>query len=173
MKQAEEGIKNLEKYVDALIVIPNENLKRVSVSKITLNNAFAMVDDVLVQTVKNIVDLIQNTSFINCDFADISAVLKKSGYIHTTTGRAVGYNKTALIIEQLKHNQLSNTFIDGAIGILLYITIANNVVLQEVDEISSAISKLADTNVNLIFGLNFDESLCDEIKVLIVATHKL
>ena len=172
MKQAEEGIQNLEKYTDALIVIPNVNLKLVSNSRITLSNAFAIADDVLVQTVKNLVELIQNTAFINCDFADITTILRKSGYIHTATGRGIGKDKTQKIIEQLKRSELLNTSIDGAIGALLYVTIAGNVALADVDEISSAISEVADTNVNLIFGLNFDECLDDEIKVLLVATHK-
>ena len=156
-----------------MIVIPNNNLKHVSTVRITLSNAFAIADDVLVQTVKNIVELIQTTAFINCDFADITTILKKSGYIHTTTGRTVGKDKTEKIIEQLKCSALLDTSIDGAAGILLYVSIAGNVALEDVDEISSAISELASPDVNLIFGLNFDESLDDEIKVLLVATHKI
>lgn len=172
-KQAEDGIKNLEQCVDAMIVIPNDNLKHISNSRITLNNAFAIADDVLVQTVKNLVELIQNTAFINCDFADITTILKKSGYIHTATGRAVGMDKTDLIVQQIKHSNLLDTSIDGATGILLYVSIAGNVALEDVDKISSEISALADANVNLIFGLNFDESLNDEVRVLLVATHSL
>lgn len=173
MKKAEDGIRNLEKYADALIVIPNENLKLVSNSRITLSNAFAIADDVLMQTVKNMVELIQNTAFINCDFADISTVLRKSGYIHTATGRAVGNDKTQKIIEQLNCSELLSTAIDGATGVLLYVTIAANVALEDVDEISSAVSQVTDPNVNLIFGLNFYENMDDEIKVLLVATHKI
>ncbi len=173
MKKAEEGIQNLEKYADALIVIPNENLKHISNSRITLSNAFAIADDVLMQTVKNLVELIQNTAFINCDFADISTILRKSGYIHTATGRAVGKDKTQKIIEQLKRSELLNISIDEATGVLLYITIAGNVALEDVDEISSAVSGVSDPSVNLIFGLNFDKSLDDEIKVLLVATQKI
>ena len=172
-KQAEDGIKNLEQCVDAMIVIPNDNLKLISNSRITLNNAFAIADDVLVQTVKNLVELIQNTAFINCDFADITTILKISGYIHTATGRAVGMDKTDLIIQQIKHSNLLDTSIDGATGVLLFVSIAGNVALEDVDKISSEISALSDPNVNLIFGLNFDESLNDEIRVLLVATHKL
>ena len=154
-------------------MIPNENLKLVSNSRITLSNAFAVADDVLMQTVKNLIEFIQNTAFINCDLAEISAILKNSGYVHTATGRAVGDNKTESVIEQLKHNQLLNTSVDGATGILLYVTIAGNVALQDVDKISSAVSKLAAPSVDLIFGLNFDASLYDEIRVLLVATHKI
>lgn len=172
-KQAEEGIKNLEQYVDALIVIPNDNLKNVSNSRITLSNAFAIADDVLVQTVKNLVELIQNTAFINCDFADITTILKKSGYIHIATGRAVGANKTDLIVEQIKKSALLDTSINGANGVLLNITIAADAALEDVDKISTEIASFADPNVNLIFGLNMDESLNDEIKVLLVATHNI
>lgn len=170
MRQAEEGIEELEKAVDALIVIPNENLKEVSNARITLSNAFAIADDVLMQTVKNLVALIQNTAFINCDFADITTILSNSGYVHTATGRAVGKDKTSLILKQIMHSDLLNTSIHGAKNVLLFITIAPDVALQDVDMISSEISELADQNVNLIFGLNFDENLEDEIKVLLVAT---
>lgn len=173
MRQAQEGIKNLEAYADALIVIPNENLKHVADTRITLYNAFAIADDVLMQTVKNLVELIQSTAFINCDFADITSVLRKSGYTHIATGRAVGKDKTQKVIDQVKCSRLMNTAIDGASGVLLYITVAGNVALEDVDAVSSAVSEIADPIANIIFGLHFDESLDDEIKVLLVATHRI
>ena len=172
-KQAESGIKNLEQCVDAMIVIPNDNLKNISNSRITLSNAFAVADDVLVQTVKSLVELIQNTAFINCDFADITTILKNSGYVHVATGRAVGVDKTDLIIKQIKHSDLLDTSINGATGVLLYMSIAGNVALEDVDSISSEISTLSNEGVNFIFGLNFDERLNDEIRVLVVATRNL
>lgn len=90
MENAKAGIALLEESVDALIVIPNDNLKLVTKSKITFNNAFALADDVLMQTVKNIVEVIQQTAFINCDFADVRSVIRNSGYMHTATGCAAG-----------------------------------------------------------------------------------
>ena len=132
-----------------------------------------MADDVLVQTVKSLVELIQNTAFINCDFADITTILKNSGYVHVATGRAVGVDKTDLIIKQIKHSDLLDTSINGATGVLLYMSIAGNVALEDVDSISSEISTLSNEGVNFIFGLNFDERLNDEIRVLVVATHNL
>ncbi len=172
-KQAEDGIKNLEQLVDAMIVIQNDNLKHISNAKIALNNAFAIADDVLMQTVKNIVELIQNTSFINCDFTDLTTILKKSGYVHVARARALGTQKVENCINQLTNNILLNTSIDNATGILLHLVVSGNVSLEDVDKISSYVSERADSECNFIFGLNFDENLEDEISVLLLATHKI
>lgn len=101
MENAKSGIEKLRENVDAIVIIPNDDLKLVTQTRVTLANAFALADDVLVQTVKNLVEVIQNTAFINCDFADISSIVKNSGVMHTSTGLATGFNRTEEIVEQI------------------------------------------------------------------------
>lgn len=172
MEQAKVGIARLEASVDSLIVIPNDNLKLVSDTKITLNNAFAAADDVLMQTVKNIVEVVQQTAFINCDFADICSVIKDSGYMHTATGRASGEERADAVVEQIVSSKLLESSVESATGILLCITAAGDVGLEEIDKISSSVSEKAHPNANVIFGMNFDETMDNELKAVLIATHR-
>ena len=172
MTQAEKGIAEMEKSVDAIIVIPNDNLKFVVEEKITFNNALAMADSVLVQTVKNIVEVIQRTAVVNCDFADISSVLRAAGHIHTATGVASGGDKVDTVIEQITASKLLGTSIDNSTGALLCITAPGNIGLEEIDRISSVVSSKADQDANIIFGMDFDDSTPDQIKVVLIATTK-
>lgn len=171
MEQAIKGISLLEKSVDSLIVIPNDNLKLISDTRITLNNAFAVADDVLMQTVKNIVEVIQQTSVINCDFADICSIIKNSGYMHTATGRASGEDRANVVSEQLHTSKLLGSSVQDATGVLLCITASGDVGLDEIDRISSNVSNSANPNANIIFGMNFDESMENELKAVLIATH--
>ena len=173
MDRAMEGIGNLEKAVDAIIVIPNDNLKKVVPERITISNAFSMVDDVLVQTVENIIDVIQTVEVINCDFADICSVIKDSGVMHTATGIARGADRVQNVIEQILSSKLLGTKVDGATGVLLCITAPDTVGLEEIDMISTAVSDKADNDVNMIFGLNCKESDHEEVKAVLISTfHK-
>lgn len=171
MENAKAGIALLEESVDALIVIPNDNLKLVAKSKITFNNAFALADDVLMQTVKNIVEVIQQTAFINCDFADVCSVIKNYGYMHTATGRASGEGRADEVIAQIRNSALLKTSAQDATGVLLCITASGEAGLEEIDRISSAISAEAAPDANIIFGMNFDENMGDELKAVLIATH--
>ena len=171
LAQAEAGIELLEKEVDAIIVIPNDNLKLVEERKITFDNALAIADGVLMQTVKNIVDVIQRTAVVNCDFADIRSVIRSSGYIHTATGKASGENKASEVIDQIKTSKLLGTKVDCAQGALLCITAPGSVSLEEVELISSAVTESVSTDANVIFGIDFDETMGDEIKAVLIATH--
>ena len=172
MRQALDGVANLEKIVDSLVVIPNNNLKRVCNSRITLSNAFEKADDVLVQTVKNLVDVIQTTAYINCDFADISSVVKDSGRMHVAVGVASGNNRAEKIIEQIKHNSLLDSSVDGATGVMLCISGAEDIGLDEIDSIAGKVSELASKNANIIFGLRFDDTMEEQLKAVLIATKK-
>lgn len=172
MDNALAGISELEKAADAIIVIPNDNLRKVSDEKITLNNAFAIADDVLVQTVKNIVDVVQQTADINCDFADICSIVKDSGHMHTATGIASGEGRAEKVIAQIQESALLDSSVEGATGILLCISADGDADLEEIVGISSAISEKASPDVNLIFGMNFDDSMGDELKAVLLATKK-
>lgn len=170
MQQAEVGIEQLSKAVDAMIVIPNDNLKFVADRKITFDNALAIADGVLMQTVTNIVEVIQKTAVVNCDFADIRTVIHNSGYMHTATGQASGEDRADTIIEQITSSKLLGTSIDGADGILLCITAPGGVGLEEVEKISAAVSERAAKDANFIFGMDFDETMGDAMKAVVIAT---
>lgn len=172
MRQALDGVANLEKIVDSLVVIPNNNLKRVCNSRITLSNAFEKADDVLVQTVKNLVDVIQNTAYINCDFADISSIVKDSGRMHVAVGLASGNNRAEKIIEQIKNNSLLDSSVDRATGMMLCISAAEDIGLDEIDNIADTVSELASKNANIIFGLRFDNAMEEQLKAVLIATKK-
>lgn len=172
MDRATAGIKELEDAVDALIVIPNDNLKKVVSEKITISNAFSMVDDVLVQTVENIIEVIQTVEVINCDFADICSVIKDSGYMYTATGIARGEDRVRKVIDQILSSKLLGEKVDDATGVLLCITVPDTVGLEEIDMISSAVSGRVDDDVNMIFGLNCENTENDEIKAVLISTKK-
>lgn len=169
---AEDGICKLEEYADALIVIPNENLKKISTEKITLVNAFSIADNVLVQTVKNIVETIRKTSYINRDFADIHSIVNNSGRMHTATACASGKNRAEEIVNKISDSQLLDTSVNGADGVLLCITASSSVALDEIDKISSEISKKASEDADVIIGMDFDDSMNDTIKAMVIATTK-
>lgn len=172
MDNALAGIERLEKHVDSMVIIPNDNLKKVSQIKITLCNAFEFADNVLVQTVKNLVELIQNTAFINCDFADIRSVLENSGTMHTATGLASGIDRGTKILEQITSSVLLESSVDNADRILLCISCAEDVALDEIDGINSVLSGMASPNANIIFGMNFDGAMEGAMKVVLIATKR-
>lgn len=173
MEQAMAGIALLEQSVDSLIIIPNDNLKLVTDAKITFNSAFAVADDVLMQTVKNIVEVIQQTALINCDFADICTILKDSGQLHTATGLAAGESRSDAVIEQICSSKLLGTSVENAAGVMLYICADGEVGLDEIDKVSSAVTREARPDANIIFGMNFDDDMNGELKVVLIATHGL
>ena len=140
MKQAQEGIKELAQYVDSIMVIPNENLKYVTEEKITLLNAFEIANDVLRQGVQSVSDLVNATGLVNCDFADVTEIMKDSGYAHMGVGRAKGKDKAELAAQQAISSPLLNTSIDGARGILINITASTDIGLEEIDAASSIVS---------------------------------
>lgn len=172
MEHAMVGIEQLSQHVDSTIIIPNDNLKRTTSTRITLSNAFAVADDVLIQTVKNIVEVIQQTAFINCDLADIESILRESGSMHTATALASGNNRVESVITQLKESVLLESSVKDATGVLLCITAPGNTALEEIDLITSAISCEASPTANVIFGMNFDDELEDGIKAVLISTKK-
>ena len=170
MEQAERGIKELRQYVDSLVIIPNEKLKEVSDTRITLGNAFEIADDVLRRGVQSISELINAPGFINLDFADVTSVMKNAGYAHMGVGGATGADKAELAAKAAISSPLLETSIHGARGILISITASRDVGLEDVDLASTMISKHAHPDANVIWGLAFDDSLDDEMRVTIIAT---
>ena len=170
MRQAELGIAELNKYVDSLIVIPNERLKSVEGANITFANAFEIADDVLRRGVQSVSDLINIPGFINLDFADVTTIMKNAGYAHMGVGSAKGADKAQLAAMAAISSPLLETSIAGATGVIMSITTSPDVQLDEVSLASQLIHEEAHPDANIIWGANLDPTLDDEIKVTIIAT---
>ena len=170
MAQAEKGIEELSKYVDSLIVIPNERLKQVEDTHITLANAFEIADDVLRRGVQSISDLINVPGLVNLDFADVTSIMKNAGYAHIGVGSAKGSDKAQLAAMTAISSPLLETDIAGARGVLISITASENISLEEVDLASSMIAEQSHPDANIIWGTSFDPTLEDEMRVTIIAT---
>ncbi len=170
MEQAEVGIAALRENVDSLIVIPNERLKFVSEQKITLMNAFQIADDVLRKGVQSIAELINTTAVINLDFADVTAIMKDAGYAHMGVGTANGREKAELAANEAIHSPLIETSMDNATGVILSITASPDIGLEEAELAASIIHDKANPNANIIWGVQFDETMQDEIRVTVIAT---
>ena len=167
---AEEGIRVLREQVDSLILIPNERLKLVSDTPITLTNAFEKADDVLRLGVANLSDLINVPGYINLDFADVSSVMKDAGYAHMGVGHGTGRDKMTEAVLEAINSPLIETTINGARGVIINIFAPTDIGLGEVDDAVSVVTAAAHPEANIIFGVSFDEELTDEVRVTIIAT---
>ena len=170
MTQAMAGIEALSQYVDSLIIIPNERLKQVSDTRITLANAFDVVDDVLRQGVQSISALINVNGFINLDFADVTSVMKDAGFAHMGVGVASGKDKAELAAKAAISSPLLETSIRGASGIVISMYVSPDVGLEDVDTAAAMITNEANPEANVIWGVAFDEELEDSMRVTIIAT---
>ncbi len=170
MDQAEAGIAALREQVDSLIVIPNERLKFVSEQKITLKNAFEIADDVLRQGVQSISELINVTSMVNLDFADVTAVMKDAGYAHMGVGIANGRDKAELAAQKAIHSPLIETNMENARGVIISIIGSEDIGLEEVEQASTIISDMAHPDATIIWGAQLDPMMEDEMRIIVVAT---
>lgn len=171
MKTAEAGIEELQKSVDTLIVIPNQNLFRIANEKTTFADAFAMADQVLYSGVASITDLMIKEGLINLDFADVRSVMHEMGRAMMGTGEASGEGRALAAAEAAIANPLlDETSMSGARGLLISITGGRDMTLFEVDEAANRIREEVDIDANVIFGAIDDESLEGVIRVSVVAT---
>jgi cell division protein FtsZ len=171
MKVADAGINELQKAVDTLIVIPNQNLFRVATERTTFADAFAMADQVLYSGVACITDLMVKEGLINLDFADVRAIMREMGKAMMGTGEASGDKRAILAAEAAIANPLlDEVSMKGARGLLISITGGNDLTLYEVDEAASRIRQEVDEEANIILGATFDESLEGVVRVSVVAT---
>ncbi|MBQ9087021.1 MAG: cell division protein FtsZ [Clostridia bacterium] len=169
MTRAEEGIKELGKYVDSLVVIPNDRLKLVTDTRITLLNAFAEADEVLRRAVQSISDLINIPGFINIDFADVTSIIANSGVAFMGMGSATGKDKAQIAANMAISSPLLETSIKGAKGVIISIFASADVGLEDVDMASTMISAECNPDASVIWGVAFDPDLEDEMKITIVA----
>jgi cell division protein FtsZ len=171
MRLAEAGIQELQKTVDTLIIIPNQNLFRVANEKTTFADAFAMADQVLYSGVACITDLMVKEGLINLDFADVRAVMREMGKAMMGTGEASGEKRALRSAEAAICNPLiDDVSMRGARGLLISITGGKDLTLYEVDEAATRIREEVDADANIIVGATFDESLDGIIRVSVVAT---
>ncbi len=169
-KQAEEGIVKLKEQVDALITIPNERLLLVADKKVTLHNAFLMVDDILRQGVQGISDLITMPGELNLDFADVKTTMTKAGTALMGIGIAQGDNRAIEAATNAITSPLLETTMEGAKRILINLTGGTNLGIHEVNDACTIINEQADQDVSIIWGTAIDEALEDELKVIVIAT---
>jgi len=171
MRAAETGIEELQKYVDTLLVIPNQNLFRVANEKTTFADAFAMADDVLRAGVSCITDLMVKEGLINLDFADVRTIMAGMGKAMMGTGESSGDRRAIEAAEAAISNPLlDDVSMKGASGLLVSITGGNDLTLYEVDEAAERIRAEADPDANIIVGATFDDELDGSIRVSVVAT---
>ena len=170
MKQAEAGIEELRSRVDSLITIPNERLKYATTEKITFATGFKIADDVLKQSVQSISDLINTIQLINLDFADVSAVMRNAGYAHIGVGRADGKNKAEEAAQMAIQSPLLETTINGAKGVIINITGDPEMALEDPEIATNMVKAAVHQDANIIFGAAIDDTMNDEIRVIVIAT---
>jgi cell division protein FtsZ len=171
MRSAEEGIAELQAYVDTLIVIPNQNLFKVATERTGWKEAFEMADNVLYMGVRGVTDLMVLPGIVNLDFADVRTVMSEMGKAVMGTGEAEGEDRAIRAAEAAISNPLlEDTNIKGARGLLINITGGSDVTIFEVDQAAHRIGEEVDKEANIMFGMSLDESLAGRIRVSVVAT---
>jgi cell division protein FtsZ len=171
MKQADDGIEALQKVVDTLIIIPNQNLFRLANENTTFTEAFALADDVLYQGVKGVTDLMVRPGLINLDFADVRAVMDEMGKAMMGTGEAEGQDRAVQAAEKAIANPLLDEIsLEGARGVLINITGGYDLTLFELDEAANKIREKVDAEANIIVGSTLDTGMEGKMRVSVVAT---
>lgn len=170
--QAEEGLEHLKNVVDSLVVVPNDKLLEVSDQKLSIIDAFKLADSVLHSAVRGISDLINKTGLINADFADICAIMRDKGLALMGSASAQGADRATIAAkEAISSPLLDNITIEGATGMIVNITAAENLTLHETKDAISLITKEADEHAEIIYGTVIDEEMPeDELKITVIAT---
>jgi cell division protein FtsZ len=167
---AELGIKFLKKYVDSLVVVPNDKLLQIAEKNTSMLQAFSMADEVLKQGVQGISDLIAEAGLINLDFADVKTVMSDRGIAHMGVGRGRGEDRVQEAVKAAIESPLLETSINGAKAILLNIMGGYDLGMLEVNEAADQIEKAADKDAIVIFGASVKEDMQDEIVITVIAT---
>ena len=170
MKNALNGIEELKKSVDTLIVIPNQKLMEIADKDTSMLQAFKMADDVLMQGVTGISDLISNPGVINVDFADVRSIMADKGLAHLGVGHSKGKDKARTAAELAIRSPLLETSIEGAKSVIINVTGGTDLGMLETNNAAEFINSLIDPEAEVIFGTSFNDSLSDEVIVTVVAT---
>ncbi|MBL7119774.1 MAG: cell division protein FtsZ [Dehalococcoidia bacterium] len=167
---AEEGISNLEQEVDALIVVPNERLLKITGDKVTVDGAFKMADDVLMTGVRTITEIITLPGLINVDFADVSAIMRNAGPCRLATGYGSGQNRVVEAARAAITSELLDIPIAGAMGMVYEVSGPSNLTLSEVRQAAEIIESAVDEEAMVIFGVTLNPKLHDDVSITLVAT---
>jgi len=170
MENTIKGLENLRKYVDALVIIPNDKISTVVPKNTPMIEALKYADEILKQGIGGIADLIVNPALINLDFADVKTVLKDSGLAHMGVGVAKGENRIVEAVRLAVNCPLLITSIEGATGVILNISGGNDLTIDEVETAAALVRSVVDYDANIIFGACIDEELNDEVSVTVIAT---
>ena len=170
MRTAEAGLEALREKVDTLFVIPNENIRKVSEQNVTFANAFTVSDEVLNRAVGGIADLLRSTGFINLDFADLKAILRQSGLAHLGISEASGKGKVDEAAAAAIHSDLTETSVNGARRVIVNMTVSQDLAMEDVTTLMEKIQAAAHPDANIIFGLGYDETLVDALRLIVIAT---
>ena len=170
MDNAVKGIENLRKYVDTIVIIPNEKIREVVPKNATMTDALRVADEVLKQGIRGIADLIVTPALINLDFADVRTTLKDKGLAHMGVGVAKGENRIIDAVRLAVNSPLLETTIEGAKGVILNIVGGPDLTLDEVTKAAGLIHGVVDYSANIIFGACVDENVQDEVEVTVIAT---
>ncbi len=169
-ENANRGVANLKKYVDTLVIIPNDKLLHYLPPQTGMLDAFKVADDMLKQGIVGIVELIATPSLINLDFADVNTVMRNQGLAHMGIGRAKSENRIIEAVRQAVSSPLLETTIEGAKSVILNVTGGRDLMLTEVNEAAVLVQGIIDSSANIIFGATIDDSMSDEVKITIIAT---
>ncbi len=170
MQNAERGIREMEKYVDSLIVVPNDKLLEIAAEETTLDEAFILADQVLKYGVSGISDLVAVPGLINLDLADVRRVMTSAGVCHMGIGRASGEGRTGQAIRQAINSPLLDTTIDGARGVIINFTGGRDMRIREVDEAASIVRDAVSPDADIIFGAVIDPEMADDIMITVIAS---
>ncbi len=169
-ENANKGIEELKKYVDTMVIIPNERLFQIVPKKTPILEAFRYADDVLRQGIQGISDLIAKPGLINLDFADVKTIMQNKGLAHMGIGHGKGENKALEAVKQAVASPLIETTIEGAKGLLLNVKGGIDLTQEDVSEVAMLVQEVIDPSCVVIFGNSIDMDMNDELEVTIIAT---
>lgn len=170
MENTAKGLDNLKKYVDTLIVIPNDKIKTVVAKNTPMTEALRVADEILKQGIRGIAELIVNPSLINLDFADVRTILKDKGIAHLGVGVAKGDNRIIEAVRVAVNCPLLETTIEGARGVILNVCGGQDLTFDEVYDAAELVRSVVDASANIIFGARIDPNVHDEVEITVIAT---
>ena len=165
-----KGLENLKKYVDTLIVIPNDKIRTVVAKNTPMKEALRVADEILKQGIKGIAELIVNPALINLDFADVKTILKDKGVAHLGVGVAKGENRIIEAVRVAVNCPLLETTIEGARGVILNVVGGEDLTFDEVNDAAELVKSVVDASANIIFGARIDPNVQDEVEITVIAT---
>lgn len=170
MENTVKGLDNLKKYVDTLIVIPNDKIRTVVAKNTPMTEALKIADEILKQGIKGLSELIVNPALINLDFADVKTILKDKGIAHLGVGVAKGDNRIIEAVRVAVNSPLLETTIEGARGVILNVVGGQDLTFDEVADAAELVKSVVDASANIIFGARIDPNVQDEVEITVIAT---